>query len=169
MKCGAMPVASGQPIYLSVPARAAGPVEVVVTNSDGRSGRAVLTYASPDTLDFNGEWQGWASLPSGPDPGARVVLTIRDNTAVSVRCSVCRPNENCATVSAPTHALDPAPVVNNGEFAVADSGGVSIAGKILSTTFASGTINAESCGNRTWTAEKGARQSVGLRNRSIDR
>ena len=90
------------PIYLSTPAHAAGTVEVIVTDRYGQTGSGEFTYASPATFDFNGDWQGWARLhlevPS--DSGARLVLTIRDNIPVSVSCSVCRPGENCAIVSA---------------------------------------------------------------------
>ena len=140
-------------LYLTTPAHAAGTVEVIVTNPDGRTASGLFTYASPAAFDLNGEWQGWAQALAPPDLGARLVLTIRDNIAVSVRCSVCRPNENCATVSAPSLMLDPPPVVANGEFSFDGSGGV-ITGKILSPTYASGSLNLDSCGSRQWWAEK---------------
>ena len=62
--------------------------------------------------------------------------------------------ENCAIVSAPSLTLDPPPVVANGEFSFAGSGGVSITGKILSPNYGSGSINMASCGSRHWWAEK---------------
>ena len=61
---------------------------------------------------------------------ARLVLTIRDNIVVSVSCG-----------GASSLTLDPPPVVANGEFSFAGSGGVSITGKILSPNSASGSIN----------------------------
>jgi hypothetical protein len=143
-------------ISLQMPAHAAGTVEVILTDRYGQAGRGVFTYASPATLDFNGDWQGVARLnldvPS--DVGARLVLTIRDNIAVSVSCWVCRPGENCAIVSAPSLTLDPPPAVANGEFSFAGSGGVSITGKILSPIWAIGSIDTPSCGSRHWWASK---------------
>ena len=83
---------SDDPIYLSMPAHAAGTVEVIVTDRYGQAGSGVFTYASPATFDFNGDWQGWARWTWRPGGCAgRLALTIRDNIAVSVSCSVCRP------------------------------------------------------------------------------
>ena len=49
----------------------------------------------------------------------------------------------------------PPPVVANGEFSFAGSGGVSMTGKILSPTYASGSINMASCvSSGQWTADK---------------
>jgi hypothetical protein len=146
----------GEGVFLSTPAHAAGTAEVIVSNPDGQTGSAWFTYASPATFDFNGDWQGWAHDLAAP-PGAahefaRLGLTIRDNIVVSVSCSLCRPGENCATASHPSVTLDPPPVVANGEFSFAGSGG-SISGKILSPNYASGSINMASCGSRQWWAE----------------
>jgi hypothetical protein len=126
-------------------------VEVIVTDRYGQAGSSVFTYASPATFDFNGDWQGWAQ---GPSPaGALLALTIRDNIVVSVSCSVCRNGVTCDSVPSP--ALDPPPVVANGEFSFAGSGGVSITGKILSPNFASGSIDMASCVSKgQWRAEK---------------
>jgi hypothetical protein len=143
-------------LYLTMPAHAAGTVDVILTDAYGRTGRGVFTYASPATFDFNGVWQAAARLvvevPS--DQGAWLELTVRDNTAISVSCSVCRPGETCGIGKAPSLTLDPPPVVADGEFSLAASGGVSITGKILSPIYATGTINTPSCGNRYWWAEK---------------
>jgi hypothetical protein len=141
------------PIFLTMPAHAAGTAEVIVTDRFGQTARGVFTYASSATLDFNGDWQGWASSAGTPNVGARLELTVRGNTAVSVSCLVC-PGGNCAAVIAPSLTLDPPPVVANGEFSYAGSGGVSITGKILSPTYASGSINTASCGSRQWEAFK---------------
>ena len=71
-----------------------------------------------------------------------VVLTIRDNTVVSASCG------------ASILTLDPPPVVANGEFSFAGSGGVSISGNILGPNDASGTINMGSCVGRLWFSRK---------------
>lgn len=128
-------------LYLTTPAHAAGQVEVIVTDEYGQTGSAVFTYASPATFDANGDWQGWAE-DLATTVSSPLALTIRDNVVVSI---------SCGTSSL---TLDPAPTVANGEFSFADSGGVSIAGKIVSPWTASGSINTASCGNRKWSAEK---------------
>jgi hypothetical protein len=137
---------------LLTPAHAAGPVEVIVTDEYDQAGSAVFTYASPDTFDVNGDWEGSAE-PAPREWGTRVVLTIRDNKAVSVLCLVCR-DQICPIGSAPSLALDPPPVVANGEFSFVGSGGVSIAGTFLSPVQASGSLDMPSCGSRRWSASK---------------
>ena len=138
------------PIGLSMPAHAAGTVEVIVTDRFGQTARGVFTYVSPVTLDFNGEWQGLVETSTFP---GLLTLTIRNNTVASVSCSVCR-NGDCSFGSAPRLALDPPPVVANGEFSFAGSGGVSITGKILSPNYASGSIDMASCvGRGQWEAK----------------
>ena len=142
--------------YLSMPAHAAGAVEVIVTDRHGQTANAIFTYASPSTFDFNGEWQGWAvdlALPPGVSEWALLRFTVRDNLLVSVSCLVCRPGENCGTASAASLPLDPPPVIVNGEFSFAGSG-VSVNGRILSPISTSGSINTPSCGHRQWNAEK---------------
>ena len=139
-------------LYLLTPAHAAGTVEVSVTDRHGQVGSGVFTYASPATFDLNGDWEGLGYLAVGPEWGARLVLTIRDNTVVSVLCSVCR-DGICSIVGASSLTLDPPPVVANGEFSFAGTGG-SITGNILSPTYATGSLNLASCGSRQWTAQK---------------
>jgi hypothetical protein len=112
-------------IYFLMPPHAAGPVEVVVTNPDGGTARSTFTYVSPATFDFNGDWQGFAKTSA-------VVLSIRDNTVVSVSCG------------ASILTLNPPPVVANGEFSFEGSG-VSVAASILEPNSASGTINMGPC------------------------
>jgi len=137
-------------LYLSMPAHAAGTVEVILTDRSGQSGSGTFTYASPDTFDFNGDWEGNA-LASSQWP-AILALTIRDNIVVSLSCSVCR-RATCELVPSPT--LDPPPVVTDGAFSFAGSDGGSIDGKILSPNFLSGSINMASCvRSGQWTARK---------------
>lgn len=123
-------------LFLSAPAHAAGTVAVIVTDLYGQSGSGEFTYTSPDTFDFNGDWRAWEAPPN-------FLLTIRDNTVVSISCG-----------SASSLTLDPPPVVANGEFSFADSGGVSLAGKIVSPNFATGTISVASCLSQKWIAKK---------------
>jgi hypothetical protein len=143
-------IESGWPaneLYLSTPAHAAGTVNVIVTDGYGQTGSREFTYASPATFDFNGDWEGWAQDLAAPRGSAqeyaRFVLTIRDNNVLNVSCG-----------TAPSLTLAPPPVVANGEFSFADSGGGSITGNILSPRSASGSIDMASCGSRRWTAER---------------
>ena len=137
------------PINLLTPAHAAGTVEVIVTDRYGQTGSGMFAYASPATFDSNGDWEGWAYGPS--QWPALLSLTIRDNIVVSFSCSVCN-LVTCEPV--PSVTLDPPPVVANGEFSFAGSGG-GINGKILSPNYASGSINMASCvSSGQWTAGK---------------
>jgi len=148
-------------ISSSMPAHAAGTVEVIVTDRYGRTGSSEFTYASPATFDFNGDWLGSAWDSVSPFSHL-VVLTIRDNSVVSVSCG-----------NAPSLTLDPPPVVANGEFSFAGSGGVSITGKILSPDFASGSINMasgsinrDSCGSHQWSVDFYRQSSTSARGRT---
>jgi hypothetical protein len=127
-------------IFGSMPAHAAGPVEVILTDEYGQTASTTFTYASPDTFDINGEWQGWAEEPR---ESRRLRLTIRDNRVVSVSCH-----------DEPSVTLDPSPVVVNGEFSFIGSDGVSISGRIHSPMTASGSVNLGTCRSRPWAAEK---------------
>ena len=136
-------------LYLSTPAHAAGTVEVIVTDRYGQTGSGVFTYASPTTFDFNGDWRGWAENLASWE-FAHLWLTIRDNTVVSVSCG--QRHDGAGAVSLP---LDPRPVVANGGFSFAGSGGVSITGKIVSPNTASGSMSMPSCISvGQWRAEK---------------
>ncbi len=126
-------------IYLSTPAHAAGTVDVIVTNPDGQAGSGGFTYASPATFDFNGDWEGWVENLASWE-FAHLWLTIRDNIVVSVSCGQRHDGAGASSLT-----LDRPPVVANGEFSFAGSGGVSITGKIVSPNTASGTINIASC------------------------
>jgi hypothetical protein len=99
----------GEKFYVFTPAHAAGTVEVIVTNPDGRTGSGMFTYASAATFDFNGDWQGSAQ-DLADSVSSNLVLSIRDNIVVSA---------SCGALSLP---LDPPPVVANGEFSFAGSG-----------------------------------------------
>src|SRR5207247_1155163 len=71
-------------IYASAPAHVAGRVDVVVTNPDGKSVTLAggFTYASPDSFEANGHWEGGAD--SNYDTPLQ--FTIENNTPTSVTC-----------------------------------------------------------------------------------
>jgi hypothetical protein len=126
----------------TMPAHTAGPVEVILTDEYGQTASTTFTYASPDTFEINGEWQGWA-YDSVARESRRFQFTIRDNRVVSVSC------HDEASVT-----LVPTPVVANGEFSFAGSDGVSVSGRILSPISAAGSVNLGACRSRPWSAEK---------------
>ena len=136
-------------IYLLMPAHAVGTVEVIVTNPDGQAASGVFTYASPATFDFNGDWKGYAENLAAWK-FAHLELTIRNNIVVSVSCG-----ERHDGVGASSLTLDPPPVVANGGFSFAGSGGDSITGNIVSPNSAFGSINMASCISMgQWRVEK---------------
>lgn len=125
-------------IYATVPAHAAGLVDLVVSNPDGQTTTLAnaYTYVSPDSFEPNGEWIGRAAS------GAvefRFVVENRKLTAVS-----------CGTSG--LVSFSPAPTVSNGEFTFSREGGVVIAGRLVSAGYAIGTINLAPCTNADWFA-----------------
>jgi hypothetical protein len=128
-------------LYLQTPPHSAGPVPVVVTNPDGQSATVPdgYTYIPPGTIDYNGEWDGGTGL----DWQTPVRFTIRDNIVVSI---------SCGNVVVPMPAL--LPTVSDGEFSVVNGGIVIMTGRIVTDTFARGTINTGPCGQDQWVANK---------------
>ena len=125
-----------------VPAHAAGPVDVVVTNpTNGLSGKLVggYTYASPDSFDLNGIWAGSAAAGEADIP---LQVTIQNNELVSFSCGA------SGTIAPATR-----PAVSNGEFVYTQADGVSISGRILSASQVTGAINLAPCVNTTWGAD----------------
>src|SRR5262245_24327802 len=85
-------------LIVSTPAHAAGPVEVIVSDPWGQTAGTVFTYASPATFDLGGDWQGSVEVGVGPDWGARLLLTIRDNVVTGFSCTKC-PIGGCTILS----------------------------------------------------------------------
>jgi hypothetical protein len=130
----------GDTLYTSAPPHPAGAVDVVVTNIDGQTVRVpgALTYAPPESFDFNGDWEGDAD--DGSHDGTVIRFTIRDNVMVSLSCG------------AGADLLPmPAPTVAGGRIS---SVGASITGRITSEGVATGSINLPPCGGRMWGASK---------------
>lgn len=125
-------------MYLITPGHSSGIVDVVVTNPDGQSASLPggYTYASPESFDFNGEWEAGAHETP-------IRFTIRNNTLVSLSCGP----------SAPV-VFSTAPVVTHGEFSFAGDDGVAVTGRIVSASAATGTINIGACAATTWYAFK---------------
>jgi hypothetical protein len=128
-------------ILATVPAHAAGLVDVVVSNPDGKSGSLAnaYTYTSPDSFDSNGEWEGRSRTDHFE---LRFRFVIQDSRLTAVSC------DSSGTVS-----FSPAPPVSNGEFTFSRDG-VAIAGRLVSPRDAIGTINLAPCTDSEWSARK---------------
>jgi hypothetical protein len=129
-------------ILATVPAHAAGLVDIVVTNPDGQSARLAdaYTYASPDSFDSNGEWEGTFRMGQFE---FRFRFTIQNSRLTEVSCHTSGPV-----------SFSPAPTVSNGEFASSRADGVAIAGRLVSPRDAIGTLNLAPCTNSAWSARK---------------
>ena len=136
-------------ISVTSPARAAGAVDVVVTNPDSQVAKlaGAYTYAPPTSFDFNGTWVG-AAL-AHPESETRVTishadmdfrLTIQNNVVTAVSCGG-------VTIAMPS----PAPSVTNGEFSLAEA---SMTGRILAAAEAGGAVNTPACPATRWNARR---------------
>jgi len=125
-------------LYVESPPHVPGLVDLVVTNPDGQSTRVAngYTYVLPETLDYNGEWEGG----TGYDWLAPVRFTIRNNALVNLTCG-----SASVTFSAPL------PVVSGGQFSI-KTDNVVMSGRIITATSATGTINAAACPSDMWIA-----------------
>lgn len=127
-------------LYTSAPLHAVGAVEVVVTNPDGQSVRlpGALTYATPESFDLSGDWEGIAD--NGSHDGTVIRFTIQDNVMVSLSCGT---GADLLPV--------PAPSVAKGRIS---SVGGSVTGRITSEGVAEGKIVIAPCGDHVWGAGK---------------
>jgi len=133
--------------FSNSPAHAAGQVDVVVTNPGGRAATLAggYTYAAPDSFDANGDWIAHAD-------GSNHYLTdmhftIQNNALVSLSCG-----SEAAPVTTPITLT-----VQNGGFSFSGVGGLSMSGKLDSTTTSKGQVNAPGCGDGIWWADKSVR------------
>ena len=140
IRAGRVSVRDSTAIFTTVPPHEAGLVDIVVSNPDGQSARLVnaYTYASPDSFDPNGEWEGGAQTGH-----VLFRFTIQNSRLIAISC------DSSGTVS-----FSPAPPVSNGEFAFSREDGVAIAGRLVSPRDAIGTINLAPCTNSDWFARK---------------
>jgi hypothetical protein len=125
----------------STPAHAAGSVDVVVTNPDGQAGRLAggYTYASPDSFEVNGNWEG------GADSNYETPLQFTIQNGLLTRIS-------CGTSG--TLTLSPPPEVAHGEFSFLGDDGASISGRIIAPNWALGTISIAPCPAFPWFAKR---------------
>lgn len=137
-------------IRVTTPVHDVGPVEIVVTNPDGQAATFAggYTYASPQSFDFNGAWEGFAlahpdaqgrSAPQHSDMGMR--FTIENNRLTSLVCG------------GATLVFLSSPSVSAGAFSHTGNDDV-VTGRIVSDLSAVGTINTGACPTTRWTAAR---------------
>jgi len=121
-------------------ARAAGVVDVTVTNPGGLSAtlRGSYTYAPPASFDPDGEWIAHA----GPDFDIELHLTFTFGRLVDATCGAHRV------------VLSSSSTVENGEFASGSDDGMALAGRLVSPVNAVGTLTFDGCASGQWWAEK---------------
>jgi hypothetical protein len=125
-------------IYLPhVPPHVAGPVDLVVTNPDGRTARLAqrLTYVPASSFDFNGTWDGF---PFDTEPST-FSFTVVGNTVTTVTCGKAAPI-----------TLSPAVTVVNGTFSFSGEDGTSMSGQLVAAGQSQGTLNLPVCGAVDW-------------------
>ena len=121
-------------------ARAAGVVDVTVTNPGGLTATlpGSYTYAAPASFDPDGEWIAHA----GPDFDIEMHLTFTFGRLVDVTCGAHR-----VVLSSPS-------TLENGEFASGNDDGMALAGRLVSPVNAVGTLTFDGCASGQWWAEK---------------
>ena len=122
-------------------AHAVGSVDVTVTNPGGLAATLArgYTYSTADAFDPNGEWI--AHTDAHNDFVTDMRFTVRNNTLVSLSCGT--------PVTMPTTLA-----VQNGAFSFAGAEGLTMSGKLVSTTTSYGQVNAPGCGDGSWWADK---------------
>ena len=135
-------------ILMTTTAHDPGTVEIVVTNRDGQAARVGdgYSYASAQSFDFNGTWEGLAAAhPDHLGPRQHVDMAMRFTIAGNVVTSF--------TCNGATLAFSSQLVVSDGAFtSVAD--GAAVTGTIVGEGIAVGAIDTGPCPATRWTATK---------------
>ena len=148
---GTTTVENSATLHVTTPAHATGLVDVVVTNPNGLTSRLAggYTYASPQSFDFNGTWDG-AAL-AHPEGGADVAPFHSD---MPLRFTVLNNRLTGFTCDTVTVTFSPPLSVVDGEFSFTGTDSVEITGRIVSDMGAVGTINTVPCPHTRWAATK---------------
>ena len=136
-------------ILMTTTAHDPGPVAIIVANPDGQTARLSggFNYASPQSFDFNGTWEGFAAAHPdhlGPTRHSDMEMrfTIARNVLTSFACG------------GATLAFSSQLVVSDGAFTHAGDGEVVMSGRIVAEGIAVGTIDTDACPGTRWTATR---------------
>ena len=148
---GGAVVENSTTIWVTTPSHGTGPVDVVVTNPTGQVARLAggFTYASPQSFDFNGTWDGFAL--AHPEGGADVRPLHSD---MPLRFTVLNNQLASFTCDSATLTFSPPLSVTNGEFSFTGADGVAVSGRIVSDGGTLGKINTTACPATRWFASR---------------
>ena len=134
-------------IRVTTPAHDAGPVEIIVSNPDGQAVTFTggHSYASPQSFDFNGAWEGCTL--AHPDAQAR---SAPQHSDMEMRFTIESNRLTNLTCGGATLAFVSPPSVRDGAFSHAGDDDVVITGRIVSAVSAVGTINTGACPATRW-------------------
>ncbi len=126
--------------YVTTPKHAAGSVDVVVTNPDRQTARAVAAYTFevPESFNVDGDWEGGAY--SGHE---LFEFTVKNGAVVSIACST----------SGTVLLSPPAPVIE-GDFSFLIKDQIEISGTFVSPAEAIGVVTVGPCKGADWYANK---------------
>ena len=108
-----------------------------------------FTYASPQSFDFNGTWDGFAL--AHPEGGQDVAPFHSD---MPLRFTVLNNRLTSFTCDSATLTFSPPLSVANGEFSFAGADGIGVSGRIVSDAGTVGTINTGPCPTTRWAATR---------------
>ena len=133
---------------------APGAVDVAVANPGGLASSLsnAFTFAPPESFDFTGEWVAYA----GPEYEESMHFTVRNGLLVNLACGF-----------SDAITLSPPPVIMDGAFSFRADDGVAIAGHLVSSDEAEGTINVPGCTATLWWGEKSLAAHTALHRRLL--
>jgi IPT/TIG domain-containing protein len=145
----AVEVPSSTSILMTTAAHDPGPVAIVVANPNGQTATLSggYSYASPQSFDFNGTWEGFAAAhPDHPGPTRHSDMDMRFTIERNVLTSF--------TCGGATLAFSSQLVVSDGAFTHAGDGEAVMSGRIVAEGISVGTIDTDACPATRWVATR---------------
>lgn len=145
----AVDVPNSTSILMTTTAHDPGPVAIVVANPNGQTATLSggYSYASPQSFDFNGTWEGFAA--AHPDH-----LGPTRHSDMEMRFTVERNVLTSFTCGGATLAFSSQLVVSDGAFTHAGDGEAVMSGRIVAEGIAVGTIDTDACPATRWVATR---------------
>jgi len=145
----AVDVPNSTSILMTTTAHDPGPVAIVVANPNGQTATLSggYSYASPQSFDFNGTWEGFAA--AHPDH-----LGPTRHSDMEMRFTVERNVLTSFTCGGATLAFSSQLVVSDGALTHAGDGEVVMSGRIVAEGIAVGTIDTDACRATRWVATR---------------
>jgi hypothetical protein len=111
---------------VDTPPHVPGPVDVTVTNAAGQEARlnAGYTFVAPESLNFNGLWR------AAEGQQGTFTFTIQNNALINLSCG-----------SSTAVPVEPPIPISHGEITYATNDGIALSARIVSASFARGSIS----------------------------